>query len=105
MSRTRRNSELGHTKLHLWSYHPAAPMTFQPLSFDAETQLADVHMFGQRAFGTVYLIDDARKAIIETGSSWDAARILEAAHAFGLPPEPLEADVVAHVLVDSPRRT
>src|SRR5437870_10674374 len=100
MSWTRRNSELGHTKLHLWSYHPAAPMTFQPLSFDAETHLADVHMFGQRAFGAVYLIDDARKAIIETGTSWDAERILEAVHAFGLRPHQIDAVVVSHIHLD-----
>ncbi|TLZ89302.1 MAG: MBL fold metallo-hydrolase, partial [Methanobacteriota archaeon] len=42
-------------------------MSFQPLSFDADTYLSDVRMFGQPAFGAVYLIDDERKAIIETG--------------------------------------
>src|SRR5438445_11064226 len=103
MSRTRRNSGLGHTKLHLWSYHPAAPMTFQPLSFDAETHLADVHMFGQRAFGAVYLIDDARKAIIETGPSWDAERSLEAVHAFGPRPQQTDAAAASHIYLDHAR--
>src|SRR5437867_13419144 len=96
MSRTRRNSGLGHTKLHLWSYHPAAPMTFQPLSFDAETHLADVHMFGQRAFGAVYLIDDERKAITETGTPLEAGRILEAVHPLGLRPQQIDAVGVSH---------
>src|SRR5438132_12925188 len=78
-------------KIHLQSSYPAAPMTFRPLSFDAETHLADVHMFGQRAFGAVYLIDDGRKAILETGTSWGAGRILEAGHAFGLRPHQIDA--------------
>src|SRR6266566_6224630 len=87
-------------KIHLRSHYPAAPMTFQPLSIDAETHLADVRMFGQRAFGAVYLIDDARKAIIETGTSWDAERILEAVHAFGLRPQQIDAVVVSHIHLD-----
>src|SRR2546428_7300645 len=75
-------------------------MTFQPLSFEADTHLADGHMFGQRAFRAVYLIDDERKAIIETGTSWDAERILEAVHAFGLRPQEIDAVVVAHIHLD-----
>ena len=75
-------------------------MSFQPLSFDAETYLADVRMFGQPAFGAVYLIDDERKAIIETGTSWDAERILEAVHAFGLRPQEIDAVVVSHIHLD-----
>src|SRR5438445_207178 len=87
-------------KIHLQSPYPAVPMTFRPLSFDAETHLADVHMFGQRAFGAVYLIDDERKAIVETGTSWDAERILEAVHAFGLRPQEIDAVVVSHIHLD-----
>src|SRR3989442_3628477 len=87
-------------KIHLQSSYPAVPMTFRPLSFDAETHLADVHMFGQRAFGAVYLIDDERKAIVETGTSWDAERILEAVHAFGLRPQEIDAVVVSHIHLD-----
>src|SRR2546422_836933 len=87
-------------KIHLQSSYPAAPMSFQPLSFDAETYLADVRMFGQPAFGAVYLIDDERKAIIETGTSWDAERILEAVHAFGLRPQEIDAVVVSHIHLD-----
>jgi len=75
-------------------------MSFQPLSFDAETHLSDVHMFGQRAFGAVYLIDDERKAIIETGTSWDAERILEAVREFGLRPNDIDALVVSHIHLD-----
>ncbi len=75
-------------------------MTFQPLSIDAETHLADVRMFGQRAFGAVYLIDDEQKAIIETGTSWDAERILEAVRSFGLRPHDIGAVVVSHIHLD-----
>src|SRR2546428_10920156 len=75
-------------------------MTFQPLSFDADTHLADVRMFGQPPFGAVYLIDDERKAIIETGTSWDAERILEAGRAFGLRPQEIGAVVVSHIHLD-----
>src|SRR3989442_1872879 len=87
-------------KIHLQSPYAAVRMTFRPLSFDAETPLADVHMFGQRAFGAVYLIDDERKAIIETGTSWDAERILEAVHAFGLRPQENDAVVESHIHLD-----
>src|SRR3972149_887952 len=61
-------------------------MAFERLPFDPETHLADVGMFGQKDFGAVYLIDDERRAIIETGTSWDVDRILEAVRAFGLRP-------------------
>src|SRR5881296_4701524 len=77
-----------------------APMPFERLPFDAETHLADVKMFHQEAFGAVYLIDDDRKAIIETGTSWDAERILDAVRAFGLRPNDIEAVVVSHIHLD-----
>src|SRR5207245_1544926 len=40
------------------------------------------------------------KAIIETGTSWDAERILEAVHAFGLRPQEIDAVVVSHIHLD-----
>src|SRR2546422_4989251 len=57
-------------------------------------------MFGQKAFGAIYLIDDVHKAIIETGTSWDAERILEAVRGFGLRPSDVDALVVSHVHLD-----
>src|SRR2546425_13194875 len=77
-----------------------APMPFERLPFDAETHLADVQMFRQEAFGAVYLIDDDRKAIVETGPSWDADRILEAVRSFGLKPADIDALVVSHIHLD-----
>src|SRR2546428_8609192 len=77
-----------------------APMPFERLPFDAETHLADVQMFQQEAFGAIYLIDDNRKAIVETGTSWDANRILEAVRSFGLKPADIDALVVSHIHLD-----
>jgi glyoxylase-like metal-dependent hydrolase (beta-lactamase superfamily II) len=76
------------------------PMAFERLPFDPETYLTDVRMFQQEAFGAVYLIDDERKAIIETGTSWDAPKILDAVKAFGLRPEEIDALVVSHIHLD-----
>ena len=75
-------------------------MAFERLPFDAETHLADVGMFGQQDFGAVYLIDDERKAIIETGTSWDAERILGAVRGFGLAPRDIDFLVVSHIHLD-----
>src|SRR2546427_489223 len=77
-----------------------APMPFERLPFDTETHLADVQMFQQEAFGAIYLIDDDRKAIVETGTSWDANRILEAVRSFGLKPADIDALVVSHIHLD-----
>src|SRR2546428_12479608 len=77
-----------------------ASMPFERLPFDAETHLADVQMFQQEAFGAVYLIDDDLKAIVETGTSWDADRILEAVRSFGLKPADIDALVVSHIHLD-----
>lgn len=76
------------------------PMAFERLPFDPETYLTDVRMFQQEAFGAVYLIDDERKAIIETGTSWDAPKILDAVKTFGLRPEDIDALVVSHIHLD-----
>src|SRR3989442_13606428 len=77
-------------------------MTFERLPFDAETHLADVQMFQQEAFGAIYLIDDDRTAIGETGTSWDADRILEAVRSFGLKPTDIDALDVSYYHPDHP---
>src|SRR5207245_3176500 len=61
---------------------------------------ADVQMCQQCAVGAIDLIDDARKAIVETGTSWDADRILEAVRSFGLKPADIDALVVSHIHLD-----
>lgn len=75
-------------------------MGFERLPFDGESYLTDVRMFRQDAFGAVYLIDDDRKAIVETGTSWEVPRILEAVRGFGLKPEDVDALIVSHVHLD-----
>jgi len=75
-------------------------MPFERLPFDAESYLTDVRMFQQDAFGAIYLIDDERKAIVETGTSLEVDRILEAVRSFGLRPAEIDALLVSHIHLD-----
>jgi glyoxylase-like metal-dependent hydrolase (beta-lactamase superfamily II) len=76
------------------------PMPFERIAIDADTYLADVRMFGQDGFGAIYLIDDDRKALVETATSWEANRIVEAVRGFGLTPSDVDAIIVSHVHLD-----
>jgi glyoxylase-like metal-dependent hydrolase (beta-lactamase superfamily II) len=75
-------------------------MPFERLPFDAESYLTDIRMFEQDAFGAIYLLDDDRKAIIETGTSLEVERILQAVRSFGLRPEDVDALLVSHIHLD-----
>ncbi len=75
-------------------------MPFERMPFDAESHLTDIRMFQEAGFGAVYLIDDERKAIVETGTSHEVNRILEAVRAFGLKPADIDALVVSHIHLD-----
>ncbi len=75
-------------------------MPFERLPFDAESYLTDVHMFQQDAFGAIYLIDDEKKAVVETGTSLEVDRILEAVRSFGLTPADVDALIVSHIHLD-----
>ncbi len=75
-------------------------MPFERLPFDAESYLTDVRMFQQEGFGAVYLIDDERKAIIETGTSHEVGNVLEAVRSFGLKPADVDALLVSHIHLD-----
>jgi glyoxylase-like metal-dependent hydrolase (beta-lactamase superfamily II) len=75
-------------------------MPFERLPFDAESYLTDIHMFQQDAFGAIYLIDDERKAIVETGTSLEVQRILDAVRSFGLRPADIDALIVSHIHLD-----
>jgi len=77
-----------------------ALMPFERMPFDAESYLTDVHMFQQDGFGAVYLIDDERKALVETGTSWEVERILAAVREFGLRPSDIDALLVSHIHLD-----
>ena len=75
-------------------------MPFDRLPFDAESYLTDVHMFQHEGFGAIYLIDDERKAIVETGTSNEVDRILGAVRSFGLTPADIDVLVVSHIHLD-----
>lgn len=75
-------------------------MPFERLPFDPETHLTDIRMFEQEGFGAIYLIDDERKALVETGTSWEVDRILAAVRAFGLQPSDIDALLVSHIHLD-----
>jgi len=75
-------------------------MPFQTLSFDPATHYVDVHMMGVAGFGSIYLIDDEEKALIEAGTSNDAAAILAAVREFGLRPNDIDHVIVSHIHLD-----
>lgn len=75
-------------------------MPFRRLPFDPDTLYADVRMMGVEGFGAVYLIDDERKALVETGTSNDVGAILSAIGAFGLRPADVDHLIVSHVHLD-----
>ena len=78
----------------------ATAMPFERMPFDPESHLTDIRMFQEAGFGAVYLIDDERKAIVETGTSHEVGRILEAVRAFGLRPADIDALIVSHIHLD-----
>jgi len=73
---------------------------FQRLPWDADTHYTDVQMMGQAGFGAVYLIDDEKKCLVETGTSNEVPAILAATDDFGLSPSDIDAVVVSHVHLD-----
>jgi glyoxylase-like metal-dependent hydrolase (beta-lactamase superfamily II) len=75
-------------------------MSFQRLPIDPDTYYTDVAMFGQEKFGAVYLIDDERVALIETGTSHDVAAVVTALDQFGRKPEEVDVLVVSHIHLD-----
>ena len=77
-----------------------SPMPFERMPFDADSYLTDVRMFQHDGFGAIYLIDDERKAIVETGTSHEVDRVLEAVRAFGLVPADIDALIVSHIHLD-----
>src|SRR6058998_2758558 len=75
-------------------------MPFQTLSFDPATHYVDVHMMGVAGFGSIYLIDDEEKALVEAGTSNDAGSILAAVREFGLRPNDIDHVIVSHIHLD-----
>jgi len=75
-------------------------MAFETLPFDPATHFVDVRMMGVAGFGSIYLIDDDEKALVETGTSNDARTILEAVREFGLRPSDIRHVIVSHIHLD-----
>jgi len=88
------------TKRYMVLRRFVVPMPFERLPFDAESYLTDIRMFQEDGFGAIYLIDDERKAIVETGTSHEVDRIVEAVRAFGLKPADVDALIVSHIHLD-----
>src|SRR3990170_2544044 len=77
-----------------------ALVSFSRLPWDPDVWYTDVHMFRQPEFGSVYLIDDEKTALVETGTSNDVAAILAALKEFGRTPADVDVLVVSHVHLD-----
>lgn len=75
-------------------------MPFQPLDWDRSTLITDSGMFGADEFGAIYLIDDEKVAMVESGTSFDRDRILAAVGEFGYKPEDIDVLVVSHIHLD-----
>ena len=75
-------------------------MTFSPIAWDKSTLITDSRMFGAEEFGAIYLIEDEKVAMIESGTSFDRDRILAAAKEFGRKPQEIDYLIVSHIHLD-----
>jgi glyoxylase-like metal-dependent hydrolase (beta-lactamase superfamily II) len=57
-------------------------------------------MFGEREFGAVYLIDEEKTVLVESGTSNDVTAILAALRDFDRKPAEVDAVIVSHVHLD-----
>ncbi|MFQ5986295.1 MAG: MBL fold metallo-hydrolase [Thermoplasmata archaeon] len=71
-----------------------------PMEFDERTTLMDVHMFGAPHFGGIYLIDEERPTLIETGTSDSKGAILDALAQLRVDPSRVENVIVTHIHLD-----
>ncbi|ELY59883.1 beta-lactamase [Natronococcus amylolyticus DSM 10524] len=60
----------------------------------------DTGMYDTSGYGAVYVVDDERPAIVDTGIGTNYERILEALEEIGIAPEELEAIAVTHIHLD-----
>ncbi len=72
----------------------------EPVDVADGTHLIDVNMFGDSKFGGVYLIDDDRRTIIETGTSNDYSNVLAALRHLGVETSSIRNVVVTHIHLD-----
>ncbi len=72
----------------------------EPLEEVDGAYLIDVEMFQESKFGGVYLIDDERRTIIETGTSNDYRNVLNALKELNVEASSIENVVVTHIHLD-----
>ncbi len=60
----------------------------------------DTGMYETSGYGAVYVVDDERPAIVDTGIGTNYERILEALEEIGIAPEELEVIAVTHIHLD-----
>lgn len=102
-SRTQVTTPCDIGRLHPKNYPiPPASTTvpFQRLPWDKDTWYTDIHMFREPEFGAVYLIDDEKTALLETGTSNDTDAIMAALSEFGRSPAEVDCVIVSHVHLD-----
>jgi len=75
-------------------------MTFHPMDWDKSTLMTDSGMFGAEEFGAIYLIEDEKVAIVESGTSFEKDRILAAVREFGYKPADIDYLIVSHIHLD-----
>ncbi len=75
-------------------------MAFHPLDWDKSTLITDSGMFNTEEFGAIYLIEDDKVTMVESGTSFDAERILSAVREFGHTPGDIDNLIVSHIHLD-----
>lgn len=60
----------------------------------------DTQMFDSPEYGTVYILDDERPALVDTGTGVNYELVLEGMATVGIEPEDLEAIILTHVHLD-----
>ncbi len=75
-------------------------MVFRPLDWDKSTLMTDCGMFGHEEFGAIYLIEDEKVAVIESGTSFEHDRIITAIKEFGYNPQDIDFLIVSHIHLD-----
>jgi glyoxylase-like metal-dependent hydrolase (beta-lactamase superfamily II) len=75
-------------------------MELERLPFDAGTSFFDVGLFNVREFGSIYVVEDDRLAVVETGTSHSAERILQALREADIAPGDVDFLLVSHIHLD-----
>ncbi len=71
-----------------------------PVDTATDVHYTDTGMYDVEEYGSVYILDTERPAIVDTGIGTNYERILEGLETVGIEPEALEAILVTHVHLD-----